>query len=211
MVGHRGRIPCGTTCSSTSSWVRCWLFSVVRKLKGWNTFHATGRRFWPVITLPWRTASTFRSWSVGASRSWPSRVLHRQGPRGWLTKWFYSVSGQVPIDRTNADAAQAALDTAQRILGDGKLLGMYPEGTRSPDGRLYKGKSGLARLSLETGVPVIPVAMIGTDVVNPPGSKMWHFGRVTVRFGKPMDFSRFEGWPVTGSSSAPLSTRSCTS
>ena len=70
---------------------------------------------------------------------------------------------------------------------------MYPEGTRSPDGRLYKGKTGLARLALETGVPVIPVAMIGTDVVNPPGSKMWRFGRVTVKFGKPMDFSRFEG------------------
>ena len=70
---------------------------------------------------------------------------------------------------------------------------MYPEGTRSPDGRLYKGKTGLARLALETGVPVIPVAMIGTDVVNPPGSKMWRFGRVQVKFGKPMDFSRFEG------------------
>lgn len=122
-----------------------------------------------------------------------SEYFTGKGLKGWLTKWFYSVSGQVPIDRTNADAAQAALDTAERILADGKLLGMYPEGTRSPDGRLYKGKSGLARLSLETGVPVIPVAMIGTDVVNPPGSKMWHFGRVTVRFGKPMDFSRFEG------------------
>ena len=70
---------------------------------------------------------------------------------------------------------------------------MYPEGTRSPDGRLYKGKTGLARLALQTGVPVIPVAMIGTDVVNPPGSKMWRFGRVQVKFGKPMDFSRFEG------------------
>jgi 1-acyl-sn-glycerol-3-phosphate acyltransferase len=70
---------------------------------------------------------------------------------------------------------------------------MYPEGTRSPDGRLYKGKTGLARLALETGVPVIPVAMIGTNVVNPPGKKMWRFGRVTVRFGKPMDFSRFDG------------------
>ena len=70
---------------------------------------------------------------------------------------------------------------------------MYPEGTRSPDGRLYKGKTGLARLALETGVPVIPVAMIGTNVVNPPGTKMLRFGRVTVRFGKPMDFSRFDG------------------
>ncbi|MGO9924930.1 MAG: lysophospholipid acyltransferase family protein [Mycobacterium sp.] len=115
------------------------------------------------------------------------------GLKGRLTAWFYGVSGQVPIDRANADAAQAALDTAERLLGQGKLLGMYPEGTRSPDGRLYKGKTGLARLALQTGVPVIPVAMIGTNVVNPPGSKMWRFGRVTVRFGEPMDFSRFEG------------------
>lgn len=115
------------------------------------------------------------------------------GIKGRLTAWFYTVAGQVPIDRANAGAAQGALDTAQRLLAEGKLMGMYPEGTRSPDGRLYKGKSGLARLALETGVPVIPVAMIGTDVVNPPGSKMWRFGRVTVRFGKPMDFSRFEG------------------
>ena len=115
------------------------------------------------------------------------------GLKGRLTAWFYSVSGQVPIDRANADAAQAALDTAERLLRQGKLLGMYPEGTRSPDGRLYKGKTGLARLALHTGVPVIPVAMIGTNVVNPPGSKMWRFGRVTVRFGEPMDFSRFEG------------------
>ncbi len=115
------------------------------------------------------------------------------GLKGRLTAWFYSTTGQVPIDRTDADAAQAALDTAERLLKQGKLLGMYPEGTRSPDGRLYKGKTGLARLALHTGVPVIPVAMIGTNVVNPPGSKMWRFGRVTVRFGKPMDFSRFEG------------------
>ncbi|MGB5149831.1 MAG: lysophospholipid acyltransferase family protein [Mycobacterium sp.] len=115
------------------------------------------------------------------------------GLKGKLTKFFYSSTGQVPIDRTDADSARAALTAAQRILGEGKLLGMYPEGTRSPDGRLYKGKTGLARVALESGVPVIPVAMIGTDVVNPPGSKMWHFGRVEVRFGKPMDFGRFEG------------------
>ncbi|MHA0287883.1 lysophospholipid acyltransferase family protein [Mycobacterium sp. C3-094] len=115
------------------------------------------------------------------------------GLKGWFTRWFYTVAGQVPIDRTDADSAQSALTTAQRIVSQGKLLGMYPEGTRSPDGRLYKGKTGLARLALETQVPVIPVAMIGTDVVNPPGSKMWRFGRVTVRFGAPMDFSRFEG------------------
>jgi 1-acyl-sn-glycerol-3-phosphate acyltransferase len=115
------------------------------------------------------------------------------GIKGWLSRWFFTAVGQVPIDRADADAAQAALRTAQRLLGEGKLMGMYPEGTRSPDGRLYKGKTGLARLALETGVPVIPVAMIGTDVVNPPGTSRLRFGRVTVRFGKPMDFSRFEG------------------
>jgi 1-acyl-sn-glycerol-3-phosphate acyltransferase len=115
------------------------------------------------------------------------------GIKGWFNRWFYTAAGQVPIDRTDADSAQSALTTAEGILNQGKLLGMYPEGTRSPDGRLYKGKTGLARLALQTGVPVIPVAMIGTDVVNPPGRKMWRFGRVTVRFGKPMDFSRFEG------------------
>jgi 1-acyl-sn-glycerol-3-phosphate acyltransferase len=115
------------------------------------------------------------------------------GLKGWFQRWFYTVAGQVPIDRTDADSAKSALSTAQRILAEGKLLGMYPEGTRSPDGRLYKGKTGLARLALETGMPVIPVAMIGTDVVNPPGSKMWRFGKVEVKFGKPMDFTRFEG------------------
>jgi 1-acyl-sn-glycerol-3-phosphate acyltransferase len=115
------------------------------------------------------------------------------GLKGWFQRWFYTVAGQVPIDRTDADSAQAALETASRLLDEGKLLGMYPEGTRSPDGRLYKGKTGMARVALRTGVKVIPVAMIGTDEVNPPGSKMWRFGRVTVRFGKPMDFSRFEG------------------
>lgn len=115
------------------------------------------------------------------------------GLKGWFQRWFYTVAGQVPIDRTDADSAQSALTTASRILAEGKLLGMYPEGTRSPDSRLYKGKTGLARLALETGVPVIPVAMIGTDSVNPPGSKMWRFGRVEVKVGKPMDFTRFEG------------------
>jgi 1-acyl-sn-glycerol-3-phosphate acyltransferase len=115
------------------------------------------------------------------------------GIKGWLSRWFFTAVGQVPIDRADADAAQAALHTAQRLLGEGKVMGMYPEGTRSPDGRLYKGKTGLARLVLETGVPVIPVAMIGTNRVNPPGTTRLRFGRVTVRFGKPMDFSRFEG------------------
>jgi 1-acyl-sn-glycerol-3-phosphate acyltransferase len=115
------------------------------------------------------------------------------GLKGRCQRWFYTAAGQVPIDRTDAGSAQAALETASRLLDEGKLLGMYPEGTRSPDGRLYKGKTGMSRVALRTGVKVIPVAMIGTDAVNPPGSKTWRFARVTVRIGKPMDFSRFEG------------------
>ncbi|MDH6195536.1 1-acyl-sn-glycerol-3-phosphate acyltransferase [Mycobacterium frederiksbergense] len=114
------------------------------------------------------------------------------GPKGRFLAWFYTAVGQVPIDRTDANSAAAALTTAVRVLGVGKLLGWYPEGTRSPDGRLYKGKTGLARVALETGVPVIPVAMIGTDKVNPPGKGL-RFGRVCVKIGKPIDFSRFDG------------------
>ncbi len=113
----------------------------------------------------------------------------RAGSPAGSTRWPVRCRSTAPTPT----ARRPRWTTAKRILDEGKLLGMYPEGTRSPDGRLYKGKTGLARLALETGVPVIPVAMVGTDVVNPPGSKMWRFGRVTVRFGKPMDFSRFEG------------------
>lgn len=115
------------------------------------------------------------------------------GLKGRFLRWFYTVTGNVPIDRTDADTAQAALNTAERLLGEGRLIGIYPEGTRSPDGRLHKGKTGLGRLAVRTGASVIPVAMIGTDIVNPPGSKMWRFGKVTVRFGKAIDFARYEG------------------
>ncbi|MGQ0776259.1 MAG: lysophospholipid acyltransferase family protein [Pseudonocardiales bacterium] len=115
------------------------------------------------------------------------------GVRGWLTRQFFSAAGQVPIDRSSASAAQAALDTGGRLLAQGHLLGIYPEGTRSPDGRLYKGKTGVARLALEAGVPVIPVAMVGTDKVNPIGSRMWRPHPVEIRFGAPLDFSRYEG------------------
>jgi 1-acyl-sn-glycerol-3-phosphate acyltransferase len=115
------------------------------------------------------------------------------GVKGWFQKKFFSGAGQVPIDRSGASAAEGALASARRILGDGELFGIYPEGTRSHDGRLYRGKTGVARLALETGVPVIPVAVLGTDVVAPPGKKFGAFTRPGVRFGKPLDFSRYEG------------------
>ncbi|MBJ8343235.1 1-acyl-sn-glycerol-3-phosphate acyltransferase [Antrihabitans sp. YC2-6] len=122
-----------------------------------------------------------------------SEYFTTPGLSGLLQRWFFTATGQVPIDRSGADAAESALITAKRYLEKEKLVGLYPEGTRSPDGRLYKGKTGLARLALETGVPVIPVAMIGTNLVTPPGTKKFKPAKVTVRVGKPMDFSRFEG------------------
>jgi 1-acyl-sn-glycerol-3-phosphate acyltransferase len=115
------------------------------------------------------------------------------GVLGWLKKQFFSSHGQVPVDRSGGSGAQAAMDTAVRLLREEKLLGIYPEGTRSPDGRLYKGKTGVARMTLETGVPVIPVAMIGTDRVNPIGSRMWRPHKVHIRIGEPLDFARYAG------------------
>ena len=112
---------------------------------------------------------------------------------GWVKKTFFTGVGQVPVDRDSGSAAQAALDTAVRLLRTGTLLGIYPEGTRSPDGRLYKGKTGVARMALEADVPVIPVAMIGTDRLNPIGSRMWHPHKVHIRIGEPLDFSRYAG------------------
>jgi 1-acyl-sn-glycerol-3-phosphate acyltransferase len=103
--------------------------------------------------------------------TFPAKIEYFTGTglKGKLQKWFFSGVGQVPIDRSSASAAQGALDTGVRIVREGKLLGIYPEGTRSPDARLYKGKVGVAWIALESGAPVIPVAMFGTDKANPIG------------------------------------------
>jgi 1-acyl-sn-glycerol-3-phosphate acyltransferase len=115
------------------------------------------------------------------------------GIKGWFQKKFFSGSGQVPIDRSGKDAAEGAMKSAMKVLDAGELFGIYPEGTRSHDGKLYRGKTGVARLALETGAPVIPCAVLGTDKVAPPGKKFGTFTRPVVRFGKPLDFSRYEG------------------
>ena len=122
-----------------------------------------------------------------------AEYFNGRGLKGWLQKSFFSGSGQVPIDRSGAGAAEGALLSAKKVLAAGDLFGIYPEGTRSHDGKLYRGKIGVARLALETGVPVVPVAVLGTDVVAPPGKKFGSFTRPLVRFGKPLDFSRYEG------------------
>jgi 1-acyl-sn-glycerol-3-phosphate acyltransferase len=116
------------------------------------------------------------------------------GVKGWLSKLLITAVGQVPIDRSDADASQAALNTGVRVLSGGALLGIYPEGTRSPDGRLYRGKTGVARMALAAGVPVIPVAMIGTEIIQPTGRLLPKLRpRPGIRFGTPLDFSRYEG------------------
>jgi 1-acyl-sn-glycerol-3-phosphate acyltransferase len=116
------------------------------------------------------------------------------GLKGALSRLFFSGIGQVPVDRDDKDAARGALTAGVRILQSGELLGIYPEGTRSPDGRLYKGKTGVARMALEAGVPVIPVAMINTDTIQPTGRKVPRLRpRPGIRFGAPLDFSRYEG------------------
>jgi 1-acyl-sn-glycerol-3-phosphate acyltransferase len=116
------------------------------------------------------------------------------GVKGFFQRVFFGGSGQVPIDRTSASAAEDAIRTGMRILSEGKLLGIYPEGTRSPDGRLYRGKTGIARMTLETGVPVVPVAVIYTPRRLPlVGNLGGRLVRVQVRFGRPLDFSRYAG------------------
>lgn len=122
-----------------------------------------------------------------------SDYFNERGFKGFLKKLFFTGVGQVPIDRSGGEASEAALRTGVRILSEGNLLGIYPEGTRSPDGRLYRGKIGVARMALEADVPVIPVAMIGTFEVQPPGQVRPNIRRVGIRIGKPLDFSRYRG------------------
>jgi 1-acyl-sn-glycerol-3-phosphate acyltransferase len=115
------------------------------------------------------------------------------GLRGWLTKQFFSGVGQVPIDRSGGRASMAAIDTGVGVLREGNLLGIYPEGTRSPDGRLYRGRTGPARMALAAPAPVIPVAMIGTEQIQPTGQKIPNIYPLTIRIGAPLDFSRYAG------------------
>jgi 1-acyl-sn-glycerol-3-phosphate acyltransferase len=116
------------------------------------------------------------------------------GVKGYLMKLFFTAVGQVPIDRASGSAAKSALTTLERILAEGDIVGIYPEGTRSPDGRLYRGKTGVARLALQTGAVVVPCAMINTNEIQPTGKIVPKFGRrVRMKIGRPLDFSRYEG------------------
>jgi 1-acyl-sn-glycerol-3-phosphate acyltransferase len=115
----------------------------------------------------------------------------------WRTRWFVKAVGVIPVRREGGSAGEAAIQTGIRLLREGHLIAIYPEGTRSPDGRLYRGKTGVARMALEAQVPVIPVAVEGTDEIMPIGMRFPRTipGRVRVQFGRPLRFDRHYDTP----------------
>jgi 1-acyl-sn-glycerol-3-phosphate acyltransferase len=122
-----------------------------------------------------------------------SEYFRGRGLKGFLTRFFFIGIGTLPMDRSGGKASEASLNTGLEVLSEGGVLGIYPEGTRSPDGNLYRGRTGVARMVLEAGVPVIPVAVIDTNKVMRVGSNRPHIHRVGVIYGKPLDFSRYAG------------------
>ncbi len=122
-----------------------------------------------------------------------SEYFTGKGVKGALVRWFFKATGQLSIDRSGGKASEASLNTGLSVLSQGLVLGIYPEGTRSPDGKLYRGRTGIARMALESKVPVIPVAMIDTEKVQPIGKRFPRIRRVGIVVGSPLDFTRFDG------------------
>jgi 1-acyl-sn-glycerol-3-phosphate acyltransferase len=118
------------------------------------------------------------------------------GVGGLLRKGFFTAVGMVPVNRHSPTAAQESLDTALQVLRAGDAFGIYPEGTRSRDGRLYRGRTGVAWLALTAGVPVVPVGLLGTENIQPVGASFPRLAKVTVRFGEPIGVERFAGMPA---------------
>src|SRR5439155_26171911 len=116
-----------------------------------------------------------------------------KGPKGRLVAGFLSALGYVPVERGNAMAGMAALEAARKVLEAGDVFAIYPEGTRSLDGRLHRGHTGVGALALATGAKVVPVALSGTERVQPVGKRFPRLAKVTVRFGDALDFRRYEG------------------
>lgn len=117
-----------------------------------------------------------------------SEYFTSPGPKGLLKKLTFIALGQVPVDRSGGRRSEAALITGLQVLAENECLGIYPEGTRSPDGRLYKGRTGIARIAIESGAPVIPVAMFNTEKIQPTGKVIPKIMRVKMVFGEPMFF-----------------------
>lgn len=122
-----------------------------------------------------------------------SEYFTGKGIKGWVSRLFFTGAGQLSIDRAGGKASEASLNTGLEVLAAGDQLGIYPEGTRSHDGRLYRGRTGIARMVLESGAVVVPAVVFETDKVMPVGSRWPRIRRVGVVFGEPMDFSRYAG------------------
>lgn len=122
-----------------------------------------------------------------------SEYFTGKGVKGYATRSFMSGIGTIPVHRGGGRASEAALRAGLQVLNSGGLLGIYPEGTRSIDGRLYRGKTGGARMAIEAGVPIIPLAMVGTDVAQPLGQKVPKRANIGVRIGPPIDVSGYAG------------------
>ncbi len=119
------------------------------------------------------------------------------GLKGALSRAWFGGLGMLPVDRDDTRAAMASLDVALDVLGCGEAFGIYPEGTRSRDGRLYRGRTGVAHLALTAGVPVVPVGLVGTERLQPVGSRLPRVVRVSVAFGEPIEVGgRFDGVPL---------------
>jgi 1-acyl-sn-glycerol-3-phosphate acyltransferase len=118
-----------------------------------------------------------------------SEYFTSPGLKGFIKKITFIALGQVPVDRSGGKRSEAALLTGLALLKDGHCIGIYPEGTRSPDGRLYKGRTGIARMAIESGAPIIPVAMFNTAEIQPTGQVVPKVRRVEMVFGEPIYFS----------------------
>ena len=175
-----------------------WIFkaSVLRALRLWSRPQVEGLEKLPAggVLIVGNHLSFSDSFFLGAvlprRLTFLAKSSYFDGPgiRGWLTAQFFRALGQVPVDRSGGPAGDAALRAGSEVLRGGGLLGIYPEGTRSPDGRLHKFRTGVARMALRSGAPVIPVGLIGTDQVLPPGSSRWRRAPVEVHFGQPLHF-----------------------
>jgi 1-acyl-sn-glycerol-3-phosphate acyltransferase len=174
-------------------WVLKGLLSPVFFL-GWRV-QVTGRsnvpRRGPVILAPNHTSFCDSFFLPFVMRRRVTFVAKAEYFDSWKTSWFFRAAGQIPMRREGGSASERALAAARDVLKGGGVLGIYPEGTRSPDGRLYKGHTGVARLALQCGVPVIPVGITGTTDVQPVGSNMMRpFKKVKIHFGPPLDLGR---------------------
>jgi 1-acyl-sn-glycerol-3-phosphate acyltransferase len=180
-----------------------WLFGLWRvKVTGRQNVPKRG----PVILAPNHVSFCDSLFLPVAMRRKVTFVAKAEYFDSWRTAWFFRAAGQIPMRRDGGSASERALAAARDVLRSGMVLGIYPEGTRSPDGRLYRGHTGVARLALECGVPVVPVGIVGTPEVQPRGSMLLRpFRRVEIRIGAPLDLQRF-----AGSGDDPLALRALT-